>query len=210
MNVLVVPSCLLCVLKVGTVRSNNYIYCLFLLGPFQVAMCWMMRKIRQAELVWLMLFTCFPFVMWKQPFFFTATLYLQDITLIHQIGVNKVKNISQPHMDHDFVTFQHYMPRLSVYQMSPQTACFFYPATDEERKSTFFETVWVAPSCSPPRTRWESPLTEITETRWRKASSCLQALHRRQQGTSCCMPPCCFFCAVKAWCCENRWGMYAC
>lgn len=30
---------------------------------------------------------------------------------------------------------------------------FFYPATDELKKMAFSETVWVAPSCSPPCAR---------------------------------------------------------
>lgn len=81
----------------------------------------------------------------KTAIFFTATLYLQDITLIHQIGVNKVKNISQPHMDHDFVTFQHYMPRLSVYQMSPQLPVFFTQQQMKKGKALFLRLFGLHP-----------------------------------------------------------------
>lgn len=99
-----------------------------------------------------------------------------------------------------FVKFPHNMPLVAVHQMSPQTA--FLLSIKWIQQKPFSETVWVAPSCSSPCTRWESPLTQITEARWRKASSCLQALHRRQQGTSCCMPPCCFLLCCK---CSVLW-----
>lgn len=73
----------------------------------------------------------------------------------------------------------------------------FSRALDVTQQRQFSETVWVAPSCSPPCTRWESPLTEITDARWRKASSCLQALRRIQRGTSRCHVVVCL-CAAGA------------
>lgn len=91
-----VPHLLLCLQRVliFSIVGCQIICFLYLLVLSQVAMCWIMMKIRRVKQRWLMLFSmCYcsikvqpdPFVMRKHDYcsYFTATLYLQDIALIH-------------------------------------------------------------------------------------------------------------------------------
>lgn len=106
-----------------------------------------------------------PILWWKN------ILYFQDITPIHHVWVNKVWVIAQPDTGRDFVSFPLIKPLVAVYQMLPQTV--FLPSVRWIWQNPFSETVWVAPSCLPPCTRWEPPLTQITEVRWKKAACSL-------------------------------------
>lgn len=128
-----------------------------------------------------------PFFMMKKHIVFSR------YHLIHHVWVNKVWVITQPHMGQDFVSFPMIKPLVAVYQMLPQTV--FLPGIRWIQQNPFSETVWVAPSCLPPCTRWEPPRTQITEVSWKK--SCLQAFYGKQQGAPCCTPPCCFLLYFK-------------